>query len=145
MIPHAGFGPPQSIPALAHPVRPSAWFSPLAPALGRAQPLLPGFRSARLVAVALPALAMAANAEHRSTGTKAALSENSLGHGYPSFQTTLHYMTDDARPRRRQRFYCVPPADVQETTYSGDRLPGRPLIHVLCRSPGVRFPLGRWR
>jgi len=87
MIRHAGVSPPQSIAALAHPVRPSACIRPLVTPIGRTELLLPSFSSARWAAVALATVAMAADADDRPTSATATRSENNLGHGYPSLQS----------------------------------------------------------
>jgi hypothetical protein len=105
MIRHAGLGPPQPIAALAHPMQSSASVRPLVTSIGGAKLLAPGSQSAHWAAVALPAIATAADAENDATGTTVTVSERNLGHGHPlvpMFQSryTLHQMTDDARLRR---------------------------------------------
>jgi hypothetical protein len=99
MIRHAGIGLPQSIAALAHPMCPSACFRPLVAAPGRTELLPTGFPSAHWTAIALPTVAMAADAEDGPTGTTVARSQNNLRHDYPSSPITLHQMIDDARLR----------------------------------------------
>jgi hypothetical protein len=104
MIRHAGLGPPQPVVALAHPMQLSASVRPLVTSIGRAELLPPRSPSAYWAAVALPAIATAADAENDATGMTATVSEHNLGHDHrPSrFQSryTLHQMTDDARLRR---------------------------------------------
>jgi hypothetical protein len=69
MIRHAGLGPPQPIVALAHPMQSSARVRPLVTSIGRAELLPPGSSSTHLAAVALPTVAMAADAEDDVTPT----------------------------------------------------------------------------
>jgi hypothetical protein len=102
MIRHAGLGPPPPIVALAHPMQSSACVRPLMTSIGRAELLPPGLPSTHGAAVALPAIATAADAENYATGTTVTDSQHNLRHGPPWIQprSTLHQMTDDARLRR---------------------------------------------
>jgi hypothetical protein len=69
MICHAGLGPPQPIVALAHPMQSSASVRPLVTSIGCAELLPPSSPSAQWAAVALPAIAPAADAENDATAT----------------------------------------------------------------------------
>jgi hypothetical protein len=65
MIRHADLGPPQPVVALAHPMELSANVRSLVTSIGRAELLPPRSPSAHWAAVALPAIATAADAEKR--------------------------------------------------------------------------------
>jgi hypothetical protein len=95
MIRHAGLGPPQPIVALAHPMQSSACVRLLVTSIGRAELLQPGSPSAPWAAVALPTIAMAADAENDATGTTVTVSEHNLGPGHPLVPITLHPTPDD--------------------------------------------------
>jgi len=76
-------------------------------------------------AVALPAIATAADAENDATATTVTVSERNLGHAHPRFQSryTLHPTPDDGwcAPCGADDFEVFTPADVQKTTFSDDR------------------------
>jgi hypothetical protein len=78
MIRHAGLGPPQPTVALAHPMQSSASVRPLVTLIGRAELLPPRSLSAQWAAVALPAIATAADAENDATATAVTVSEHDL-------------------------------------------------------------------
>ena len=99
MLRHAGLGPPQPIVALAHPMPWSACVRPLVTSIGRAELLPPGPPSAHWAAVALPTIAMAAEAENDAIGTTITVSQHNLGDGNPRFQSR-YTRSDDARLRR---------------------------------------------
>jgi hypothetical protein len=63
----------------------SACVRPLVTSIGRAELLPPGSSSTHLAAVALPTVAMAADAEDDVTPTTVTVSEHNPGHGHPSF------------------------------------------------------------
>lgn len=93
MIRHASPSPAKPIVSLAHPVSPSASLRPLVASIGRTALLSSGYLSARLSAIALAAVAMAADAEDRHAGTTMARSKTILGHHYPS--SPNHATPDD--------------------------------------------------
>ena len=112
LIRHAGIASPQSVTALAHPVQPSARVRPLVAAIGGTALLLPGPTSARFAAVALPTVAMPADAKDSPTAATATDSEDNLGHDNSSSPITLHEMTDDGEPAAPMMMLGVPtPAD----------------------------------
>jgi hypothetical protein len=99
--PSRGLGPPQPIFALAHPMQSSACVRPLVTSIGRAELLPPGSSSTPLAAVALPTVAMAADAEDDATPTTVTVAEHNRRTWISLVPITLHRTTDDARLRRR--------------------------------------------
>ena len=91
MIRHAGLGPPQPIVALAHPMQSSASVRSLVTSIGRAELLPPRSPSAHWAAVALPAIATAADAENDATATAVTISEQTFGHDHPGFNHATPY------------------------------------------------------
>lgn len=91
MIRHAGLGPPQPIVALAHPMQSSACVRPLVTSIGRAELLPPRSQAAHWAAVALPAIATAADAENDATGTTVTVSEHNLGDDHPGSNHATPY------------------------------------------------------
>jgi hypothetical protein len=81
--PSRGLCPPQPIVALAHSMQSSACVRPLVTSIGRAELLQPGSASAHWGAVALPTIAMAADAENDATATTVTVSQHNVGHGHP--------------------------------------------------------------
>jgi hypothetical protein len=88
MIRHAGLGPPQPIVALAHPMQSSASVRPLVTSIGSAELLPPRSLSAQWAAVALPAIATAADPENDATATAVTVSEQPIGHDHPGAHAT---------------------------------------------------------
>jgi hypothetical protein len=91
MIRHAGLGPPQPIVALAHPMQSSASVGPLVTSIGRAELLPPRSPSAQWAAVALPAIATAADVENGATATTVTGSEHNFGHDHPGSNHATPY------------------------------------------------------
>ena len=93
MIRHASTSPAKPVLSLPHAVSPSPKFSPLMAAIGRTALSPSSYLPARLAAVALAPVAMAADAEDGPTGTTVAHSEDNLGHDHPSSPINLHETT----------------------------------------------------
>jgi len=91
MIRHAGLGQPQPIAALAHPMQSSASVRALVTSIGRAELLPPGLPSTHGTAVALPAIATAADAENYATATTVTVSEHNFGHDHPGSNHATPY------------------------------------------------------
>ena len=91
MIRHAGLGQPQPIVALAHPMQSPASIRALVTSIGRAELLPSRFPSAQWAAVALPAIATAADAENDATATTVTVSEHNFGHDHPGSNHATPY------------------------------------------------------
>ena len=74
--------------ALAHPMQSSASVRPLVTSIGRAELLPPRSLPAQWAAVALPAIATAADAENGATATAVTVSEQTFGHDHPGSHAT---------------------------------------------------------
>ena len=79
MIRHTRFGPTQPIVALTNPVRPPAGVRLLITAIGQPSLPLPRCSSTRRTAVAMPTIAMTADAKNSPAATTTSRSENEFG------------------------------------------------------------------
>jgi hypothetical protein len=97
MIRHTGFGPTQPIVAVTYPVRPPAGVRLLITAIGQPSLPLPRCSSTVRTAVAMPTIAMTADAKNSPAAATTSRSENEFGEHYSSRRMKI--TTDDGMIR----------------------------------------------